>query len=230
MPEAPADLIGLGLYSVPEASRLTGVSAGRIRRWLAGYTYHRDGVAHRSEPLWYPEVPRLDGTITLSFRDLAEVRVVGALAAQGFGMRSIRRAMIHGRDLLGDERPFSTARFKTDGKRLFIEITRDTDEPALFDPKARAYVFHRFIAPSFKDFDVDAEAVVRWWPLGHGHHVLLDPQRAFGQPVVDEGSIPTAILRDAVAAEGSVGVVARLYDVPEPAVRAALRFEERQAA
>jgi hypothetical protein len=28
-----------GIYTVPEAARLTGVSTGRIRRWLRGYRY-----------------------------------------------------------------------------------------------------------------------------------------------------------------------------------------------
>ena len=29
--------IGKGLYSVPEAARLTNVPSARIRRWLSGY-------------------------------------------------------------------------------------------------------------------------------------------------------------------------------------------------
>jgi len=45
-------LLGLGVYSVPEAARLTGVSSRRIRRWLQGYSYSSGGAARASRPLW----------------------------------------------------------------------------------------------------------------------------------------------------------------------------------
>jgi hypothetical protein len=32
-------LLGIGLYTVAEASRLTCIPQGRLRRWLRGYTY-----------------------------------------------------------------------------------------------------------------------------------------------------------------------------------------------
>ncbi|GAA0575060.1 hypothetical protein [Caenispirillum bisanense] len=221
--------LGIGLYSVPEVARLTGVSAPRIRRWLGGYRYLRDGAEHRSEPLWRPQIPPFDHDINLGFRDLAEVRVIGALVAQGIGLVTIRRALQQARDLIGDERPFSSARFRTDGRRIFVEITGDAEEPLLLDVARRQHLFHSVVKPSFRDLDMDDEGAVRWWPLGHGRHVVLDPARAFGQPIVDAGGVPTVVLADAVAAEGSLPLVARLYDVPEAAVRAAVRFQEGQA-
>jgi hypothetical protein len=36
--------LGIGLYTVAEAARLTCISQGRLRRWLRGYTY-RGGEA-----------------------------------------------------------------------------------------------------------------------------------------------------------------------------------------
>jgi len=65
--------------------------------------------------------------------------------------------------------------------------------------------------------------------LGEDTPVVIDPARAFGQPIVSHAGIPTATLADAVAAEGSVAKVARLYQVEQRSVRAALRFEQRLA-
>jgi hypothetical protein len=42
-----------GLYTIPEASRLTGVSRGRIRRWLRGYRYRSRNKSYTSLPLWH---------------------------------------------------------------------------------------------------------------------------------------------------------------------------------
>ncbi|HYV29140.1 MAG TPA: hypothetical protein VFA77_16520 [Candidatus Eisenbacteria bacterium] len=41
-----------GIYTVRDAARLTGVSTGRIRRWLRGYRYRSRKKAYASPPLW----------------------------------------------------------------------------------------------------------------------------------------------------------------------------------
>jgi len=69
----------------------------------------------------------------------------------------------------------------------------------------------------------------RWWPMGQETPVVIDPARAFGQPILSDAGIPTSTLADAVAAEGSVATVARLFRVAPRSVRAALRFEQRLA-
>ena len=43
--------LGIGIYSVPEASRLSGVASQRIRRWLRGYHYDVRGAARESAPV-----------------------------------------------------------------------------------------------------------------------------------------------------------------------------------
>src|SRR6266404_3828839 len=46
--------IGVGLYTVPEASRLSRVSTGRIRRWLRGYSFTTPSGRHLSPPVFPP--------------------------------------------------------------------------------------------------------------------------------------------------------------------------------
>jgi uncharacterized protein (DUF433 family) len=58
---------------------------------------------------------------------------------------------------------------------------------------------------------------------------VIDPAHAFGQPIVSDAAVPMRTLSDAVSAEGSVSVVARLFRVDPRSVRAALRFEQRIA-
>ena len=40
-----------GIYPVRDAARLTGVPAGRIRRWLRGYRYRSRKKAYASPPV-----------------------------------------------------------------------------------------------------------------------------------------------------------------------------------
>lgn len=226
-----ANLLGTGLYTVPEASRLINVPSARIRRWLGGYHHRNGGVPTWSPPLWEPQIPRLGKEIELGFRDLLELRCVDALVETGISLHAIRLISARARELIRDGHPLSNSRFKTDGRTVFLQVGRETGEPVLLDLLKGQYAFNRIIDPSLRDLQFGADGgAVRWWPLSREKGVMLDPQHSFGQPVVADGLVPTRTLADAVTAEGSAEKVASLYEVSVQAVRNALRFEQRLAA
>lgn len=224
------DLIGVGLYTVPEVARLTGVSPARIRRWLRGYHYRYHGEERWSDPLWHSQLPEFDDVLSLGFRDLAEIRVVDSLVQARLSLTTVRTAMIRAREILQDERPFTTGRFRTDGRSIFLEIAQQAEDSVLLDLLRNQYGMKRVLEPSFKDLDYEEDVAVRWWPMSHKHQVVIDPKRCFGAPIVAEGGVTTSVLTDAVVAEGSIKAAARYYDVDERAVRDALLFEEKLAA
>jgi uncharacterized protein (DUF433 family) len=92
--------------------------------------------------------------------------------------------------------------------------------------KKRQYVFKRAIEQTFKDLDIERDVVARWRPFQGKQSVVIDPGRAFGQPIMMEFGIPTSALADALEAEGSLERVAALYEVPAIAVRDAVKFED----
>ncbi len=67
---ANCDLIGIGLYSVPEAARLTHISAAHLRRWLLGYDYGKKEDACHPPPVLKRDIKVIDGYAALSFLDL----------------------------------------------------------------------------------------------------------------------------------------------------------------
>lgn len=225
-------LVGVGLYTVPEASRLSGVSTGRIRRWLRGYVHRHGDEKHYSAPVWESSVPVLDGALGVSFLDLMEVRFVDAFCEAGVPWRVIRLAAERARNLYGGTHPFSTHRFSTDGRTIFAEALQKSRDAALLDLVKSQYAFHRVISPSlYSGFDFGNENIVqRWWPLGKGRRVVLDPARAFGQPIVADAGIPTAVLAHAVEVEGSSRSAAAWFQVEIASVRDALAFERRLVA
>jgi uncharacterized protein (DUF433 family) len=224
-------LLGIGLYTVPEASRLTGVSQGRLRRWLRGYTHGVGGARSTSGPVWQRQIPDIDGTLGLGFLDLMEARFVDAFRAASVPWRVIRSCAQRAREITGADHPFSSRRFRTDGRSIFAEVVDQAGEKQLLDLAKNQLAFGRVISPSLYagvEFSVD-DVPARWWPMGRQETIVLDPARSFGQPIVDDGGIPTIALADAVAAEGSIAKVALLFQVPQRSVRAALRFEKRLA-
>ena len=69
------------------------------------------------------------------------------------------------------------------------------------------------------------DAVVRWRPYKGRETIVVDPARAFGQPIAATAGIPTATLYDALRAEGSVKRVAYLYEVETPVIKDAEKFQ-----
>jgi uncharacterized protein (DUF433 family) len=129
-----------------------------------------------------------------------------------------------------DDRPFSTQKFRTDGKTIFLEITEKDHDTGMIDLKRRQQVFRTFIEPGLRDLEFDGSIIARWYPLGIKHRsVLIDPSRSFGRPIFRRG-VPTEVLAEAVKLKGSIEAVASLYEVPKPEIRSAIEFEQRLAA
>ena len=210
---------GIGAYSPTEAGRLLAIPPATIRHWLFGYRYDHHGP-RKQPPLWTAQYGAEQEDPLLGFRDLLEARIVRGLRDVGLGLPTIRRCLEVARDLVGDDHPFSTSRFRTDGRTLFIERGG-----GVLDLKTRQHVFKRVIAPTFLDLEFDDGAASRWWLNPKRKTLLIDPRRSFGQPIVAQTGVTTASLAQAVDAEGSIERVARLYELKPAVVRDALALE-----
>jgi len=71
-------------------------------------------------------------------------------------------------------------------------------------------------------------------PNGKQARIVVDPQRAFGQPIESESGVPAAVLAAAVEAERSPEAAAQVWSVSITSVRRAVDFqrgfEQRLAA
>ena len=223
---APAEY-GIGIYTAPEAAQMIGMGVQSLRRWLLGYEYPSGarGGEGAQPALWAPQYRVEDGELLLGFRDLVEARIVHGLRARGIGLPTIRLCLDRARVIVGDERPLSTTQFKTDGRSIFLEITRDVAEPQLIDLKKRQGVFHRVVLPSLSGLEFGTDAAERWWLLDGKRTIVADPEFAFGSPTVAGRGLTTTRVLQAVKAEGSVARAARLYELKQSVVRDAVRFE-----
>lgn len=213
---------GIGIYTVPEAARMINMPTSNLRRWLTGYRHH----GKYEDRLWQPQYETSDDEgLIIGFRDLVEARIVNSLRGMNIGLPTIRKCIGRARDLIGDDRPFSTRLFKTDGKSIFLEIWREVGEPEMIDLRSLQGVFSRVVAPSLTGLEFDDDAASRWWLLDGKRTIVADPERAFGQPIVAEHGISTSCLARAVKAEGSVEAAAKLFELRPRLVRDALEFE-----
>ncbi|MCH8183917.1 MAG: helix-turn-helix domain-containing protein [Proteobacteria bacterium] len=232
MIDSSKSLVGVGLYSVPEAARLSHVSSQRIRRWIRGYRRGSNPGSRQYASIWRPDLPYIEGIVALSFRDLMEVRFVNAFRVHGVSWKIIRLAAQKAMEFLETDHPFSSRTFRTDGKRIFADFTEVSGHRKLLDLVRDQFAFPKIVEPSLYEgleFS-EGDEIVRWWPMGPNKRIILDPERSFGQPIDNESGVQAQILADAYSAEHSVERVAILFDVDERAVNDAIEFEEELAA
>jgi uncharacterized protein (DUF433 family) len=223
-------LLGIGFYSANEAARLLDTPVRNVRRWLGGYSYKQGNDVFHVEPLWTPQLPTHDHNIELGFRDLIELRFVKEFIKVGLGLKTVRHCLDYARECVNDEHPFSTRRFQTDGRTIFLESATVAGDPTLLDLKDKQYTIKAVIERTFKDLDIEEDSVKRWRPYKGKSSIIIDPSLVFGQPTTAIYNVPTIALAQAVAAEGSEKAVSLLYEVPISVVRDAVAFEEMLAA
>jgi uncharacterized protein (DUF433 family) len=218
-------LIGIGLYTPADASRLSGIPAAKLTRWLRGYT-----VKDREHPrLWTSQIDLGDDRTYLGFRDLMEARVANKFIELGISPQRIRKAIALAQEMIGEQRPLSTNKFRTDGRTIFLRTTDNNDDgeerAQLLDLFKSQYSLTSILDPLLKDVEMDDMGLpAQWWPRGRTKKILIDPQRAFGQPIDEESNVPTAILAEAAKYHG-IDAAARDYEIPRSAIRRAVEFE-----
>ncbi|WP_024462020.1 hypothetical protein [Marinimicrobium sp. LS-A18] len=226
--QAENSLIGVGLYSLPEASAITGIPSAVLSRWLFGYTSNSEGHKIHHAPVWTPQLQGYEQK-ALGFMDLLEARFVYAFRKHGVSLQAVRAASEFAKECFNSDHPFTCREFKTDGRSIFAELIKSEglEEEALIDLVKRQYAFKAVIGPSLYKGITYSETgePLSWHPHGN-RHIVLDPRRSFGRPIDQKSGVPTEVLYHAFKVEKDAKFVARLYEVDLKAVAAAIEFEQ----
>jgi len=219
------ELVGIGIYTAAEASRLLRLPSRKITRWLCGHNANGRVYA----PLWHPQVDIGDDHLYLGFRDLMEIRVAAAFIGIGIPAQRVRAAIDLAREVHGIDYPLSADRFRYAGRDIFLRVFEEDETGAererLLNTFKRQYEFEVVLRPLLKNIEFAEDGTPRlWWPNGRSGQIVVDPQRAFGQPIDVGSSVPTGVLAAAAKAEG-LGGASRIYEVPVAAVKRAVVFE-----
>lgn len=221
-------LLGIGIYGIPEASRLLRMSRSRIRRLMLGYTWRlKSGEPTSSPPVIHGQLPKYESHVELGFLDLVEALAIKGMleGSPPIPWRDVRLAHDAAMRMLNTTHPFATHRFKTGGREILISVGKETESKALLNMVTNQLSFEKLIEPYVKEA-IDYEDLAKmWWPIGRDRSVVIDPKRHFGQPIVEQG-VPTSILFQPYRAGRSIESIAAWYEVNEQAVKDAIDFEE----
>jgi uncharacterized protein (DUF433 family) len=212
-------IFGEGIYAPREAARLIGATAQDVLRWTRG--------SGPNDPIWKAHYQFLHDTTEISFLDLIELRAVRALRLNGISIQAIRYAIAFAKQEFGIERPLSAIAFKTDGPEILMDaVEKDGELVSLAKKRAGQKVFRRIVDQSVSGLEYEDSRLMRWRP-DIAKHVVIDPERAFGAPLVDQAGISTEVLYREWDRSRDFKYVSRLYEVDDLLVRDAVLYEDR---
>jgi uncharacterized protein (DUF433 family) len=212
---------GIGLYTVPMVAKLLGERPRVVQSWLEGY------VNSDAEPIIKRQLPQIDGKTVFGFLDLVEAKFVKHFCDLGLSPQSIRRVANKLRQKHNEDHPFATdKRFRTDGRKIFLEVAETDEERRIIDVMSENFVMASVIDQSLFDSILYAKDLAyRWQPNPQLPLIVLDPKIAFGKPVIKDVWTPTHTIYSTFKVEGSEEVVAEEFNLQMDAVKQAVAFE-----
>jgi uncharacterized protein (DUF433 family) len=216
-------ILGKGVYDIAEVAKLTGLSAARIREWFRG-------KRTAAGPLFTSDYAVVNKRLAVSFHDLVDVFIAGQLREHGVPLQTLRKVYKQLQIEFGTPHPFCRNELiATDGKRVFTAGLDRHGREQIVEILGRQRVFPEVIRPFLKKIDYDhATKLALKWRITK--QIVVDPEICFGQPIVEEVGIPTAILAAAYAGNRrDPEAVADWYGIKPAHVLAAVEFESRLA-
>tara|TARA_R110000787_G_scaffold24088_5_gene68624 strand:- start:390 stop:1079 length:690 start_codon:yes stop_codon:yes gene_type:complete len=211
-----------GFFSIPEAARLVGVSPNLVRGWLNGYANSRSG----------PVVDRdFEGTRTVSFLDLMELRFIAVFRAQKVSMPTLRIAAENARRDWSVNHPLALSgeKYVTDRRKVFERVAKENGDEAAWDMVSGQGELWDTIEQTIAKgvtFDPKTYLAKLWRPRpAEFPRIVIDPHVAFGRPTIEGTKVPTAALFRQWKAEGNKERVAKWFDVPSDMVAMAIEYE-----
>ena len=221
-------------YKVSEASHLLKLNASTVRAWCFGQRYRdRQG----SQKPFVPVIAAADpaGRL-LSFSNLCELHILGAITRNyRIPLQRVRPALNYVRKQMDEPRPLLAADFRSNGIELFLDHAEHLVSVSRGGQTAMRGDFERALDRIERG---GAGNPVLLFPFTRSPEaatsqpktVLIDPQIAFGRPVLASARVRTEVIHDRFGAGDSPAEMAKDYGVSEADILEALRYEQHLAA
>lgn len=213
-------------YTLIEAARYIKLPVATLRSWVVGRPYPRaSGVAH-FQPLIRP--PSRQPPL-LSFSNLIEAHVLRSLRTEhGVSLKDLRKALAYAERNLDIERLLLNKQLCTEAGRVFLD-----QYGKLIDLSASGQIAMR------KMFDEHLKRVewgklklpIRLYPFlsssteSSARPIAIDPQIAFGRPIVVRKGVSTQAIADRIDAGETVADLASDYGLEASEIEEAVLYE-----
>lgn len=211
-------------YAPAEVAHYLGISQSTIRYWAAG----RPSVSKALIE------PAQNNPLILSFRNLVELHVLGAMRRQHeISLPNVRRSLDFVSRQFGVRHPLVAAQFETDGVSLFVERYGKLVNVS----RQGQLEMREALAAFLKRIERDSRGIpIKLFPYTRNdirdapRLVVIDPNLSFGRPVIAGTGLSTEIIAERYKAGESIEELARDYGRSVQEIQEAVRCELPVAA
>jgi len=230
---AAKDTLGIGIYTPEEAAFYARVPTRTLNRWIFGDSQGAPVVRPQFE-----NQTKDDRIVT--FLDLVQALAIHSIrSVHKIPLGKIRTAVDLARQRYNVQYPFAmkhTTFLFSDGMKeghgeIVLCREGDTDHPEKYiqiSGKERGnYLMNKVVELYLDDlyFDPETGFATKYRPWSaYGRHILLDPKRRFGEPIVEECGYTVETLQQAAVSEGSIESAAETYGVAVEDVKIAFSY------
>jgi uncharacterized protein (DUF433 family) len=201
-------------YGPAEAARYLRLPAATLRTWLVGRDYPKGDEQAKFHPLIKPASPQ---PLQLSFYNLIEAHVLRALRTEhGVALAELRKAIAYAEKRLQVHRLLLSAELRTHAGQVFLDRYVELINLSASGQLAMRKMFEDHL----QRVEWDAwKYPVRLYPYldtttrSSDRPIAIDPQLAFGRPVVRRAGVSTAAIADRLDAGETVAALADDYDL-----------------
>lgn len=212
-------------YSLTEAARYLKLPVATLRSWVVGRAYPRGESVATFRPLLKParKQPPL-----LSFYNLIEAHVLRSLRTEhGVAIRELRRAIAYAERTLKIERLLLNRDLRTYAGEVFLE-----EYGKLISLSTSGQIaMRRLLEEHLKRVEWDQwQFPVRLYPYVSAEPtterpIAIDPDIAFGRPVVIRAGVSTEAIAGRIDAGETVEALAEDYDLKPEEIEEAVLYE-----
>lgn len=212
-------------YSLTEAARYLKLPAATLRSWVVGRAYPKGESVATFRPLLKParKQPPL-----LSFYNLIEAHVLRSLRTEhGVAIRELRRAIAFAERTLKIERLLLNKDLRTHAREVFLD-----EYGKLINLSTSGQIaMRRLLEEHLKRVEWDQwQFPVRLYPYVSAEPtterpIAIDPDIAFGRPVVIRAGVSTEAIAGRIDAGETVKALAEDYDLRPEEIEEAVLYE-----
>ena len=212
-------------YGPAEAARYLRLPAATLRTWLIGRDYPKGDAQATFHPLIEPANRQ---PLQLSFYNLIEAHVLRALRTEhGVAVAELRKAIAYAEKKLQLQRLLLSHQLCTHAGQVFLDRYVELINLSASGQLAMRKMFEDHLQRVEWD---EWQFPVRLYPYVDSVQrtaecpIAIDPQIAFGRPIVRRAGISTAAISDRIDAGESVSALAQDYDLSPGEVEQAVLY------
>lgn len=214
-------------YPLAEAARYVKLPPATLRSWVIGRAYpKREGTGHFRPLITLPDRKKP----ALTFWNRVEAHVLRALRTEhGVSIKAVRAAITYAEQALHIDRLLLSRQLCTNAGDVLLEKYGELVNPSKSGQMALRILLQAHLRRVEWDrdlFPLRLFPVVREEPSDERQVIAIDPQIAFGRPIVYRRGISTAAITSRIDAGASVEAIAADYDLERHEIEEAVVFEQ----